>query len=430
MTRRTGGIGVGRTRRWAARGARTAGLALVLGLLGPLGPLGPGLAARAEETPAAASADGPVRIGVLVDLEGTYADIGGLGAVEAVKMAVEDFGGTALGRPIEVVSAGGQNKADVAASIARQWYDSGVDVITDLPSSAMALAVMNLATEKRRIALVTSAGSSDITGKACSPYAAHWTWDTYAMSKGTGASVVAAGGRDWFFLTADYVFGQTLERDTAAIVRANGGRVLGAVRAPLDTHDFSSYLLQAQGSKAGVLGLANGGTDTINAIKQAREFGLAGQMQLAALITFLSDIHSLGPEVAQGLFLTEAFYWDQDEATRAWSRRFFARMKRMPSMTQAGAYSGAMHYLKAVAAAGTKDADAVMAQMRRTPIEDFMTHGGVLRADGRVVRDMYLYQVKTPAESTGEWDLYKLVRRIPGDEAFRPLAEGGCPLVR
>ncbi|MGX7706628.1 ABC transporter substrate-binding protein [Methylobacterium sp. Gmos1] len=380
--------------------------------------------------PARAADQGPVRIGVLVDLEGTYADIGGLGAVEAVRMAVEDVGGSVLGRPIEVVSAGGQNKADVAANIARQWYDSGVDVITDLPSSAMALAVMNLANEKKKIALVTSAGSSDITGKFCSPYTAHWTWDTYAMARGTGSSVVRQGGTDWYFLTADYVFGQALERDTAAVVKASGGRVLGAVRAPLNTQDFSSFLLQAQASKAKILGLANGGTDTTNAIKQAREFGLTDSMQLVALIAFLSDVHSLGLKVAQGLLLTEAFYWDQDEATRAWSRRFFARMKRMPSMTQAGAYSGALHYLKAVKAVGSKDPDAVMAQMRRTPIEDFMTHGGTLRADGRVIRDMYLFQAKTPAESTGEWDLYKLVRRIPGDEAFRPLAEGGCPLVR
>lgn len=379
---------------------------------------------------AQAADEGPVRIGVLVDLEGTYADIGGLGAVEAVRMAVEDAGGSVLGRPIEVVSAGGQNKADVAASIARQWYDSGVDVITDLPSSAMALAVINLANEKKKLALVTSAGSSDITGKFCSPYAAHWTWDTYAMAKGTGAGVVKQGGTDWYFLTADYVFGQALERDTAAVVKASGGHVLGAVRHPLNTQDFSSFLLQAQSSRAKILGLANGGTDTINAIKQAREFGLTDSMQLVALIAFLSDVHSLGLKVAQGLLLTEAFYWDQNEETRAWSRRFFARMKRMPSMTQAGAYSGTLHYLKAVKAVGSKDPEAVMAQMRRTPINDFMTQDGVLRPDGRVVRDMYLFQAKTPAESTGEWDLYKLVRRIPGNEAFRPLGEGGCPLVR
>ncbi len=250
------------------------------------------------------------------------------------------------------------------------------------------------------------------------------------MAKGTGAGVVKQGGTDWYFLTADYVFGQALERDTAAVVKASGGHVLGAVRHPLNTQDFSSFLLQAQGSKAKILGLANGGTDTINAIKQAREFGLTDSMQLVALIAFLSDVHSLGLKVAQGLLLTEAFYWDQNEETRAWSRRFFARMKRMPSMTQAGAYSGTLHYLKAVKAVGSKDPEAVMAQMRRTPINDFMTHDGVLRPDGRVVRDMYLFQAKTPAESTGEWDLYKLVRRIPGNEAFRPLGEGGCPLVR
>lgn len=372
-----------------------------------------------------------IKIGVLADMSGTYADIGGQGSVEAVKMAVEDFGGKALGKPIQIVSADGQNKPDVAVNIARSWYESGVDVITDIPTSGMALAVMQLSRDKKKIALVTSAGSSDITGKACSPYAAHWTWDTYVMSHGTGETIVKRGGKEWFFITADYVFGQTLERDTAAVVIANGGRVHGAVRHPLGTMDFSSFLLQAQGSRANIIGLANGGTDTINAVKQAIEFGLPqGGAQLVALIAFISDIHSLGLRDGQGLLLTEAFYWDLDDATRAWSRRFFERTKRMPSMTQAGAYSGVLHYLRAVQAAGTRDADQVMAQMRAMPINDFMTHDGKLRIDGRVLRDMYLFQVKKPEESKSEWDLYKLVAKIPAEQAFRPLSEGGCPLVK
>ena len=373
----------------------------------------------------------PVKIGVLADMSGVYADIGGQGSVEAVKMAIEDFGGSVLGKPIEVVSADGQNKPDVASGIARNWYDSGVDVITDIPASGMALAIMQLSKDKKKIAMVTSAGSSDITGKSCSPYTAHWTWDTYAMSHGTGETIAKRGGKDWFFITADYVFGQTLERDTAAVVTANGGKVLGSVKHPLNTSDFSSYLLQAQSSGAKIIGLANGGADTTNTVKQAIEFGLPKSgAQLVALIAFISDIHSLGLKDAQGLMLTEAFYWDLDDATRAWSQRFYQRNKRMPSMTQAGAYGAVTHYLKAVKAVGSKDADKVMAQMRATPINDFMTHDGTLRIDGRVLRDMYLFQVKKPDESKGEWDLYKLVATIPAAEAFRPLSDGGCPLVK
>jgi branched-chain amino acid transport system substrate-binding protein len=388
------------------------------------------LLAAATSSVAAQDAGG-VKIGVLADMSGVYADIGGQGSVEAVRMAIEDFGGSVLGKPVEVVSADGQNKPDVATNIARNWYDSGVDAITDIPASGMALAVMQLSKEKKKIALVTSAGSSDITGKSCSPYTAHWTWDTYAMSHGTGATIVDRGGKDWFFITADYVFGQTLERDTAAVVSANGGRVLGSVRHPLNTSDFSSYLLQAQSSGAKVVGLANGGNDTTNSVKQAIEFGLPKSgVQLVALIAFISDVHSLGLKDAQGLMLTEAFYWDLDDATRAWSKRFYERVKRMPSMTQAGAYSATLHYLKAVKATGSKDADKVMEQMRATSIDDFMTHDGKLRADGRVLRDMYLFQVKKPEESKGEWDLYKLVQKIPATQAFRPLNDGGCPLVK
>jgi branched-chain amino acid transport system substrate-binding protein len=390
-----------------------------------------GLLAAGVAHSAAAQDAGGVKIGVLADMSGVYADIGGQGSVEAVKMAIEDFGGSVLGKPVEVVSADGQNKPDVATNIARTWYDSGVDAITDIPASGMALAIMQLSKGKKKVALVTSAGSSDITGKSCSPYTAHWTWDTYAMSHGTGATIVKHGGKDWFFITADYVFGHTLERDTAAVVTASGGKVLGSVKHPLNTSDFSSYLLQAQTSGAKIIGLANGGNDTTNSVKQAIEFGLPKSgVQLVALIAFISDVHSLGLKDAQGLMLTEAFYWDLDDATRAWSKRFYEKVKRMPSMTQAGAYSATLHYLKAVKAAGTKDADKVMEQMRATPINDFMTHDGKLRVDGRVLRDMYLFQVKKPEESKGEWDLYKLVEKIPAAEAFRPLNEGGCPLVK
>ena len=390
-----------------------------------------GLLAAGAVHSAAAEDEGGVKIGVLADMSGVYADIGGPGSVIAVKMAIEDFGGSVLGKPVEVVSADGQNKPDVATNIARAWYDSGVDAITDIPASGMALAIMQLSKEKRKLALVTSAGSSDITGKSCSPYTAHWTWDTYAMSHGTGATIVKRGAKDWFFITADYVFGHTLERDTAAVVTANSGKVLGSVKHPLNTSDFSSYLLLAQTSGAKVIGLANGGNDTTNSVKQAIEFGLPKSgVQLVALIAFISDVHSLGLKDAQGLMLTEAFYWDLDDATRAWSRRFYERVKRMPSMTQAGAYSATLHYLKAVKAVGSKDADKVMEQMRATPINDFMTHDGKLRVDGRVLRDMYLFQVKKPEESKGEWDLYKLVEKIPAAEAFRPLNEGNCPLVK
>lgn len=375
--------------------------------------------------------DAPVKIGVLTDMSSLYKDIGGPGSVEAAKMAVEDFGGSVLGKPIEVISADSQVKVDVSTNIARSWFDSGVDAITDLPSSGIALAIMEMSKTKKKIVLATAAGSSEITGKSCSPYTAHWIWDTYAMSTSIGATVARRGGKDWFFITADYVFGQTLERDTTAIVAANGGRVLGSVRHPLNTSDFSSYLLQAQSSGAKVVALANAGADTTNALKQAIEFGLPKSgIELVAMVAFISDVHALGLKDAQGLMLAEAFYWDMNDETRAFSKRFYDRMKRMPSMIQAGTYSAIMHYLKAVKAVGSKDADKVMAQMRATPINDFMTKNGILRADGRVLRDMYLFQVKTPSESKGPWDLYKVVETIPAEKAFRPLGEGGCPLLK
>ena len=383
------------------------------------------------QTVCAQTTGDPIKIGAIVDNSSTYADIGGLGSVEAVRMAVEDFGSTVLGRKIEVVYADGQNKPDVAAQIARQWYDTGVEMITDLPTSGQALAVMQVGREKKKVTLVTSAGSSEITGKQCSPYAAHWTWDTYAMAHGTGSSVVDGGGKSWFFITADYVFGKSLEADTASVVKAKGGTVLGDGLHPLGATDFSSILLQAQSSKAEVVGMANGGADLINAVKQANEYQLPQNGQkLVALIAFISDVKSLGLETAKGLLLTSAFYWNMDDQTRAWSKRFFDRMHREPSMTQAGAYSATMHYLQAVKASGTVDADKVMASMRATPINDMMTHDGHLRVDGRVTRDMYLFEVKSPAESHGEWDLYKQVRVIPAADAFRPLGDGGCALVQ
>ena len=390
------------------------------------------LAATAAWPAHADEPTGPVKIGVLADMSGVYSTIGGLGSVEAVKMAVADAGGSALGQPIEIVSADSQNKADLSTSIARQWFDTGVDMITDLPSSGMALAVIQVGREKHRLVLVSSAGSSEVTGKACSPYAAHWAWDTYSMAHGTGTAVTKAGGKSWFFLTADYVFGKSLQADATAALTADGGKVVGGVLAPLGTDDFSSYLLQAQGSGAQVLGLANAGTDLINTMKQLGEYHILDSgMQVAMLIAFVSDIHTIGLQAAQGTLLTEAFYWDQDDATRAFANRFYAAMKRMPTMTVAGSYSATAHYLKAVKAVkalGSKDPDKVMAWMRANPINDFMSHNATLRIDGQVMRDMYLFQVKKPSESHGEWDLYKQVATIPAAEAYRPLGEGGCPL--
>ena len=373
----------------------------------------------------------PFRIGALVDMSGIYSAHGGPGMVTAVQMAVEDFGGSVLGKPIELLSVDTQNKVDVASSRARQWFDvDGVDMVTDMPTSAIALAVSKLGEEKKKVVMVTSAATSDLTGKACSPYTVHWTYDTYAMAVGTAAAVVKSGGDSWYFLSADYAFGQALERDATQVIEANGGKVLGSAKHPLSAPDFSSFILQAQASKAKVIGLANGGADTSNSIKQAAEFGVGKSGQkVAALLAFLSDIKAIGLPLAQGLYLTEAFYWDLNDKTRDWSQRFYKRNGVMPTMTQAGTYGAVTHYLQAVKAIGSKDSDKVMAQMRTTPINDFMTTNGSLRKDGRVVRDMYLFQVKTPAESKGEWDLYKHVATTPGNVAFRPMDKGGCPLV-
>jgi len=379
----------------------------------------------------AAFADGPVKIGVLSDMSSLYADPTGLGSVEAARMAVEDFGGKALGQPIEVVYADHQNKPDIGKTLADKWYDTeGVDVIADVPTSSVALVVENVSREKHKVLLLSGPASSDITGPACSAYAVHWTYDTYTLAHVTGGAMVKHGGDTWFFVTADYAFGHALERDTAAVVTASGGKILGDVAVPLNNQDFSSFMLQAQASKAKVIGLANAGGDTINSIKAAAEFGVVeGGQKLAGLLVFITDVHALGLKTAQGLSVTSAFYWDLDDKTRAWSKRFFDRMHKEPTMVQAGVYGSVTHYLKAVQALGTKDADKVMAKMRETPINDFMTENGKIRIDGRVLRDSYLFEVKSPAESKSEWDTYKLIQKVGPDESIRPLDKGGCPLV-
>ncbi len=368
-----------------------------------------------------------VRIGVLTDMSGLFSDIGGKGAVVAVEMAVDDFGGTVAGKKIEVVSADHQNKPDVAGTILRQWFDQdGVDAVTGLPASSVALAAQEIAREKKKTLLIAGGATSDLTGKACSPYSSQWSDDTYALGNGTGRAVTKAGGRSWFFLTADYAFGQAMERDAVAAIRAAGGEVLGDVRHPLNTSDFSSFLLRAQGSGAQVIALASVGGDTVNAIKQAAEFGIVeGGQKLAGFLVFISDIHSIGLKLAHGLMVSAGFYWDQNEQARAFARRFFEKVGRMPTKEQAAGYASVTHFLKAVAASGTDEAGAVNAEMRRLPV-DYFGHAGSIRADGRVLFDLTLYEVKSPEESTGPWDYYKPVAVLAPDEAFRPLAAGGC----
>ncbi len=392
------------------------------------------LAAAALVALGAASAgaqSGPVKIGVLNDMSGLYSDVGGKGSVVAAQMAVDDAG-PVLGQKAVVISGDHQNKPDVGSSIARQWYDQdGVDMITDVPTSSVALAVTEVAREKKKLALFTGPASSDLTGPKCNAYAAAWVYDTYSLAHVTGGAVVKSGGDTWFFITADYAFGHALERDTGDVVKAAGGKILGDVMVPLSTADFSSYLLQAQASKAKIIGLANAGGDTINSIKQGAEFGIVeGGQKFAGLLMFISDVHSLGLKVAQGLQLTSPFYWDMNDQTRAFSKRFAEKTGRPPTFDQAGVYSAVAHYLKAVKASGTKDPDKVMAEMRALPINDFMTKNGKLRIDGRVVRDMYLFEVKKPSESKAPWDYYKLIQTVPGDEAYRPLDKGDCPLVK
>ncbi len=375
---------------------------------------------------------GVVKIGVLTDLSGTYSDLAGSGAVLATKMAIDDF--IAKEKPdfkIEMVSADHQNKADIASNKAREWFErEGVDTATELVTTSVALAVMKIAKEKDRIALMSGPASTPITNEQCNDVTVHYTYDTYALANGTAKAVTKQGGKNWFFLTADYAFGQALEKDASAVVTANGGKVLGSVRHPFPGSDFSSFLLKAQASGAQVIGLANAGADTTNAIKQAAEFGITPTQALAGLLMFITDIHSLGLKTTQGMYLTEGFYWDLNEETRAWSKRFFGAQKKMPTMVQAGQYSSVYHYLKAVKAAGSDDTKKVMTQMKKMPINDFFAKNGQIREDGRMVHDMYLMQVKKPAESKYPWDYYHVRQVIPAAEAFQPLSQSRCPLIK
>jgi len=378
--------------------------------------------------------DGVIKIGVMNDMSGLYADIAGPGSVWAARKAVEDFGAAAKGMKVEILSADHQNKPDIGSNIVRQWIDvDKVDAIADVPTSSVGLAVNQIVREKNRVHLNSGSATSDLTNKACSPNTVHWAYDTFMLSNGTGKALVKTGGDTWFFLTADYAFGHALERDTEAVVLANGGKVLGKVRTPFPGQDFSSFLLQAQASKAKVIGLANAGGDTINSIKQAAEFGITkGGQNLAGLLVFVTDVHSLGLPTAQGLVLTESFYWDLNDSTRAWSREFAAAHKgRMPSMVQAGVYASVIHYLKAVEALKS-DADGVKVvdKMKEIPTDDKLFGKGSIRVDGRKIHDAYLFEVKKPAESKGPWDYYKLRATIPAAEAFRPLAQSDCSLVK
>lgn len=385
---------------------------------------------------AALADDKVVKIGVLTDMSGPYVDIGGPNAVLATEMAIEDSGLKAKGWTIEVVSADHQNKPDVGTSVARQWLDvDHVDMINDLPNSGVALAVSAVVKEKNGVFLNTGSASSELTNKQCTPNTIHWVYDTYALATSTGKAVTKNGGDSWFFITADYAFGKQLEADTSAVVTANGGKIVGSVRAPLNNADFSSFLLQAQASKAKIVGLANAGADTVNSVKQAHEFGLVeGGQQLASLLLFATDVHALGLNVAQGLTLTNTFYWDLNDGTRAWSKKYQERAKghNMPAMTQAGDYSATLHYLKALEALGGNPHDGakVVAKMKELPTDDPLFGKGTIRADGRKMHPVYLMQVKKPAESKGEWDIYKTVSTLTADEAFRPLAASECPLVK
>ncbi len=373
-----------------------------------------------------------VKLGVLTDMSSVYADGTGKGSLVAAQMAAEDFGGSVKGKKIEVVGADHQNKPDVGVSVVRNWYENeNVDAVLDVPTSSVALAVSTLTREKNKVFLVSGGGTSDLTGPQCSPNTIQWTYDTYALSNVAGKAMMDRGEDTWFFLTADYAFGQALERDATNVVKKGGGKVIGSVRHPLNTPDFASFLVQAQSSKAKVIALANAGGDASNAVKQAAEFGiLAGGQKMLALLMSVTDAHALGLQYGQGLILTEGFYWNKDEDTRAFSKRFFDKIGRMPTMYQAGVYSATMHYLKAIDATGTDEAKAVMAKMKATPVNDFFAHGGKIREDGRMVHDMYLVQLKTPAESKSEWDIYNILATIPGDQAFRPLNEGNCPLIQ
>lgn len=375
--------------------------------------------------------DGVVKIGLLNDMNSLYADITGQGTVEAVKLAVEEFGGKVHGFPIEVIVADHQNKADLAAAKAREWFDSQkVDILGDVGASATALAASEVAKQRNKLALLSGPGASRLTNESCNAVTIHYAWDTYALAAVVGRGVVKGGGDSWFFLTADYAFGQALEKDTTDVIKAEGGKVLGSVRHPLNTNDFSSFMLQAQASKAKIIGLANAGGDTTNSIKAANEFGLTKNQKLAGLLLFDNDVHSLGLQVTQGMLLASAFYWDMNDETRKWSRRYFEKMKKMPNMLQAGAYSSTLQYLKAVKATGTDDTDTINKWLRSNPINDMFVKNGYIRADGRMMREMYLFEVKTPAESKYPWDYFKLKATVPADKAYRPLSESVCPLVK
>src|SRR4051794_5856081 len=378
------------------------------------------------------ASDGVVKIGILNDQSGVYADFGGKWSVEAARMAVQDFGGKVLGVPVEIVNADHQNKPDVASSLARQWYDvEKVDAIMELTTSSVALAVQGLSKEKKKINIVTGAATTDLTGKQCSPYGFHWAYDTRSLAVGTGGALVEQGGKKWFFLTADYAFGYSLEEETSKYVKSKGGTVVGAVRHPLSANDFSSFLLQAQSSGANVIGLANAGLDTANSIKGAAEFGIVqGGQRLAALLFTLAEVHGLGLNAAQGLVLTEGYYWDLDDQTRAFAKRFQERTGRMPNMVQAGTYSAVTQYLKAIQAAGTDETEAVAKKLHEMPVEDFFAKKGKVLQNGRMVHDMYLFEVKKPAESKGPWDYYKHLSTISGDHAFATVQDSGCAMTQ
>jgi branched-chain amino acid transport system substrate-binding protein len=381
-------------------------------------------------TPVEAQTPPPLKLGVLTDMSSLYADNGGQGSVVAAQMAVDDFGGMVLGRRIEVVSGDHQNKADIGSAITRRWIDNeNVEAILDVPNSAVALAVQGITRERKKVFLATGAATSRLTGDECSPTGIHWTYDTYALSQGTTKAVSKLGVKTWYFLSADYSLGAQLEADSRKVIDSEGGRVVGAVKHPINTPDFSSFLLQAQSSKADAIALADAGGDFINAVKQAGEFGMTRTQKLVGLLVFIADIHSLGLQNAQGLILSSAFYWDLNDDTRAWSKRFIEKTNKVPTMIHAGTYGAVMHYLMAIGAAGTVDGPTVAAKMRQTPVNDFMTRDGKIREDGRLVRDMYLFKVKSPQQSKYRFDYYELLATIPGNEAFKPQEEGGCPLL-
>jgi branched-chain amino acid transport system substrate-binding protein len=391
------------------------------------------LASALVATPAAAQVSNDmVKIGVLTDMAGVTADITGKGSVAAAEMAVRDFGGTVLGKPIQIVVGDHQHKADLGASIAQKWYDAdGVDVIVDIPNSAVALAVQGIARQRKRMVMYSGAGTTALTNAQCSPYGIHWTYDTFGVANGTATAVTKAGGKDWFLLAADYAFGAQLASDAKTVIETYGGKVAGSVRHPLNTPDYSSFLLQAQSSGARIVGLANAGLDTTNAIKQGAEFGLMKSgISFAALIFFVSDVHNLGLETAQGTYLTTASYWDQSDRTRAWSKEFNQKTGLMPSMLQSGVYGAVLHYLKAVQKAGTDDADKVAAAMREIPIDDIFSTNATIREDGKVVRDMWLARVKKPADSKYPWDYFEIVQRIPAEQTVWPLSQSTCPLLK